>query len=136
MNKQRLLMLALLVCAMLTGIPVSAQTDEPASCPPGSHLFIHKLLATAPVCIPDNAKKIVALDNAAVELLLFTDKEIVGTFDLLKDEMSASLPPLTSSLARIQGIGWPANLELILSLKPDLVAVRGERRSRPLRAVL
>ncbi len=102
--------------------PAATET-APTTCQPGFHRFSHKLLATAPVCIPDNAKRIVALDNSAVELLLYTDKQIVGTFDTYtKDELSAALPPLAPKLAPITGIGWPANLELILSLKPDLIA--------------
>src|SRR5215217_3327700 len=121
LRKSSIVVIAALLLAV--GL-VQAQDATETVCEAGFHLFSHKLLATDPVCIPDNAKKIVALDNSAVELLLFTDKEIVGTFDAFtKDELSASLPALAPKLAPITGIGWPANLELILSLKPDLIAV-------------
>jgi iron complex transport system substrate-binding protein len=120
----RKLSIVVITALLLTVGLVQAQDATETVCEAGFHLFSHKLLATDPVCIPDNAKKIVALDNSAVELLLFTDKEIIGTFDAFtKDELSASLPALAPKLAPITGIGWPANLELILSLKPDLIAV-------------
>ena len=96
--------------------------QDATSCKEGFRLFEHKLLATPPVCIPNDPQRIIALENAAVELLLFTDKEIVGTFDAFtKDELSATLPPLTDKLTPITGIGWPANPELMLTLKPDLI---------------
>ena len=98
---------------------VSAQTTE---CEAGFHLFDHELLATDPVCIPDDAQRIVALENAAAELLLFTDKEIVGTFEVFfNDEMIAALPQLEDEITPIPGMGWPANLELILESAPDLI---------------
>ena len=119
----RKFVLLVILFTLFSANVLQAQDATETVCAPGSHLFSHELLATDPVCIPDNAKRIVALDNSALELLLFTDKEIVGTFDTFtKDELSAMLPPLTSKLAPITGIGWPANLELILSLKPDLIA--------------
>lgn len=113
----------LLFAAISALFAFGAVHAQETTCEEGFHLFEHELLATDPVCIPDNAQRVVALDNAAVELLLFTDKEIVGTFDVFTiDEMSASLPPLADKLAEIPGIGWPANLELILEMQPDLIA--------------
>jgi iron complex transport system substrate-binding protein len=107
------------VCA-LSGVTFAQSTTE---CPAGQHLFSHKLLATDPVCIPDNPQRIVVFENAAAELLLFTDKQIVGTFQqFVKDELTAAIPVLGEKLAPIPGMGWPANLELILSEKPDLIA--------------
>ncbi len=120
MSLRHPLRLVVAICALLAVNTVHAQET---TCEDGFHLFDHELLATDPVCIPDDTQRVVALDNAAVELLLFTDKEIVGTFDAFTiDEMSAALPPLADKLAQITGIGWPANLELILEMQPDLIA--------------
>jgi len=109
--------------ALLTVSVVSAQ-ETAADCEVGFHLFDHELLATEPVCIPDDAQRIVALDSAAVELLLYTDKEIVGTFGaFVKDEFSAMLPIVGEQLTDVPGLDWPVNLELVLGLEPDLIAV-------------
>jgi len=118
--KKQIFTLALLILMMLVA-PVSAQ--ESTECEPGFRLFDHELLATDPVCIPENPQQIASFENAATELLLFTDKEIVGTFGAFtKDEMSASLPALTEKLAPITGFEWPLNLELLLETSPDLIA--------------
>jgi len=91
-------------------------------CEAGFHLFDHEMLATDPVCIPDDAQRIVALDNAAAELMLFTDKEILASFGVFtKDEMTAALPALTDEFADMQTLEWPLNLELLLEMKPDLI---------------
>lgn len=119
MRKWLLLPLIIALTA-LSGVTFAQGTTE---CPAGMHLFDHELLATDPVCIPDNAQRVVVFENAAAELLLFTDKQIVGTFDAFtKDELTAAVPVLADRLAPLPGMGWPANLELILSEKPDLIA--------------
>jgi iron complex transport system substrate-binding protein len=120
MSMRKLFTLIAILSALSFGV---VQAQETTECEPGFRLFDHELLATDPVCIPENPQRIVSLENAATELLLFTDKEIVGTFDAFtKDELSATLPPLADELATIPGIGWPANLELILEMQPDLIA--------------
>lgn len=117
MSIRLLIIIALAACL----IPAAA-AQEAAECEAGFRLFEHELLATDPVCIPENPQRIVALDHSAVELLLFTDKEIAGTFDLfVRDELIGALPALTDELEGIEGIGWPANLEQLLEIGPDLI---------------
>lgn len=111
------------VAALLALLTVSAVHAQSTECEEGFRLFDHELLATDPVCIPENPQRIVSLENAATELLLFTDKEIVGTFQAFtKDELSATLPALESKLEPIPGFDWPINLESLLTISPDLIA--------------
>ncbi len=121
MPKRTLTTLLLTFFALIAIMPAAAQ--EANECEPGFRLFDHELLATDPVCIPENPQRIASFENAATELLLFTDKEIVGTFGAFtKDELSASLPTLADKLAPITGFEWPLNLELLLETSPDLIA--------------
>lgn len=120
-----LLVLFLVVVVMLMFVMDIASVfgQDNTECDAGFRLFDHELLATDPVCIPENPQRILALENAAVELLLYTDKEIVGTFDAFtKDEFSAALPPLADEMEAIPGMAWPVNLELALEWSPDLIA--------------
>lgn len=113
---------SMLFVLLIVVVPAVIAQDA-GECEPGFRLFDHELLATEPVCIPENPVRIVALENAAAELLLFTDKEIVGTFEAFtKAEMSAALPALTDELEPITGFDWPVNLERLLELSPDLIA--------------
>lgn len=115
----RILTVALVLMLSITAV----RAQETTTCEPGFRLFDHELLATDPVCIPENPQRIVSLENAATELLLFTDKEIVGTFQAFtKDELSATLPALESKLQPIPGFDWPVNMENLLTLSPDLIA--------------
>jgi iron complex transport system substrate-binding protein len=121
MNKRISILLFALFSILITALPATAQ--ESTQCEAGFRLFDHELLATDPVCIPEDPHHIASFENAATELLLFTDKEIVATFGAFtKDEMSASLPALTAELEPITGFEWPLNLELLLETSPDLIA--------------
>lgn len=116
-----ILSLSLTLC-ISAALSLSAVQAQETPCEDGFRLFDHEQLATDPVCIPEDAQRIVALDNAAVELLLFTDKEIVAAFGAFTiDELSASLPVLAEKLETVQPLEWPVNLELLLELKPDLI---------------
>lgn len=126
MTKRRALLLFFQMCLVCAMLPVHAQTDEPATatptpCQAGFHQFDHEYLATEPVCIPNHPKRIVALDMAALELLFYTDKEIVGSTQWILDEMSASLPQLRDRLLQITDLGYPVNSEAVLLAKPDLI---------------
>jgi iron complex transport system substrate-binding protein len=119
-RKLHLYALTSFLLLLTSGMVYAQSTTE---CQAGFRLFTHKLLASDPVCIPENPQRIVSLENAATELLLFTDKEIVGTFQVFtKDELSASLPALESKLQAITGFDWPVNLETLLATSPDLIA--------------
>lgn len=95
--------------------------DAP-TCKDGERLFSHKLLETAPLCIPENPQRIVALDIASVELLLMLGKTPVLTSDWLLQEMPLLLPQYAEKLGTITDrVGYPAELEKVALAKPDLI---------------
>jgi iron complex transport system substrate-binding protein len=103
---------------VLGGEEVAAALGE---CEAGFRLFDHEMLATDPVCIPENPQRILALEVSALETVLFTDKELVGTANWLHSEIPLLLPELASALAGIADTGYPANLEVALLAEPDLI---------------
>lgn len=116
-----ILMLALLASVM----PSAAQATT--ECEEGFRLFDHEYLATDPVCIPENPQRVLALEISALEMVLFTDKELVGTANWLHDEVPVLMPELATALEGIADTGYPANLEAALLAEPDLIlAVDGD----------
>jgi iron complex transport system substrate-binding protein len=98
-----------------------------AECEPGFRLFDHEYLAGDPVCIPENPQRILALEISALETVLFTDKELVGTAGWLHDEVPVLMPELAPALEGVADTGYPANLEVALLAEPDLIlAVDGD----------
>ena len=105
--------------------PLAAQ--EAAECEQGYRLFDHEYLAGDPLCIPENPQRILALEISALEMVLFTDKELVGTAGWLHDEVPVLMPELAPALEGIADTGYPANLEVALLAQPDLIlAVDGD----------
>lgn len=92
-----------------------------AQCEPGFRLFDHERLANDPVCIPDNAQRVISLDMPATEFLLLNDIPFVGVFGYAADEISAITPGLADEMADIPRFDWPPNLELVTELNPDLI---------------
>lgn len=114
--------LALLIAGV---VPLSAQDTTP--CKAGFRLFEHEDLATDPVCIPENPQRILALEISALETVLFTDKQLVGTANWLHEEVPVLMPELASALEGVADTGYPANLEVALQTAPDLIlAVDGD----------
>jgi iron complex transport system substrate-binding protein len=112
----------LIVVLLLSLLPFGAHAQE-ETCEEGFRLFDHEYLATDPVCIPENPQNVLALENAAFELLLLSDTGIAGTFQTFtKDEFSATIPALAPEIEPIAGMEWPVNLELALEWQPDLIA--------------
>ncbi len=105
--------------------PLAATERGAANCTAGERLFDHELLATDPICIPENPQRIIALDVASVELTLMTGKTLLATSGWLLSEMPILLPQFADTLAEAEDVGYPANLETILLLKPDLILAVG-----------
>ena len=107
-----------------------AGTDETEAattvgeCEQGFRLLDHEMLATDPVCVPEDPQRVVALDLAIFEVMLLTDQKPVGAGSWLLAGYSNSygyLPPDTEGIA---DVGFPPNLESIAALNPDLIMVR------------
>lgn len=102
-----------------TGTVSSTVTTEP--CKAGFRLFTHELLASEPVCIPIAPQRVVALDIASVELTLLLGKPPVVTGQWMLEELPLLLPQYADVLAKVEGVGYPAELEKVTLAKPDLI---------------
>lgn len=118
---------ALLLVVLVVGI-VPAAAQPAAECEEGYRLFDHEYLASDPVCIPENPQRIVALEMSALEAVLFSGKELVGTAGWLHEEVPVLIPEFADVLAEVADTGYyPANLEATLALAPDIIlAVDGD----------
>jgi|GEM_PF-148317 len=99
-----------------------AETNPAAlDCAEGFRPFDHELLASEPLCLPIAPQRIVALDIASLELALLIGQPPVVTSDWMLQEMPLLLPQYADTLAGIEAVGYPAELEKILLLKPDII---------------
>jgi iron complex transport system substrate-binding protein len=101
-------------------------TAEPAAsangdCEAGFRYVEHEVIVGGSACVPINPERIIALDMASVELLLMIDHPPVGTANWLLEELPLLLPQYAETLSNIPGLGYPAELEKVASLKPDLI---------------
>lgn len=120
-----------LVNTITESLGVTVSNDEQVTagveCEAGFRLFDHEYLAGDPLCIPENPQRILALEISALETVLFTDKELVGTANWLHEEVPVLMPELASALEGIADTGYPANLEVALLTEPDIIlAVDGD----------
>ncbi len=94
-------------------------------CEEGFRFFDHELLATEPLCIPENPERILALDMASVEMTLLTGKNLVGTANWILSELPLLETRFADALESAEDVGYPANLEQTLLLAPDLILAVG-----------
>lgn len=129
-----LLVMLLAGCVMPMSPPAGkataaeAKTETPLAagqaadqCKAGFRLFTHELLATEPVCIPVAPQRVLPLDMAALEALLITNQTPAGTAQWILEELPLLLPQYADRLAPLKGMGYPADLEQVAALKPDLI---------------
>lgn len=95
------------------------------TCEAGFRRFDHALLMSEPVCIPENPKRILALDMASVETALLTGKNLVGSSGWILSELPILEPRFADNLAEVTDVGYPADLEATLGLQPDLILAVG-----------
>lgn len=119
MKFRKLFLLLVMAFASVSFMAVNAQ-DE-AKCEAGFRLFDHERLATDPVCVPENAQRVISLDMPATEFLLLNDIPFVGVFGYAADEIAAITPGLAERFEGIPTFDWPPNLELVTELQPDLI---------------
>lgn len=90
-------------------------------CEEGFRLFDHELLVTDPVCIPTAPQRVLPLDMTALELMLITNQTPLGTAQWILDELPILLPEYADALTPLPGFGYPADLEQVAALQPDLI---------------
>lgn len=107
-----------------TGAPAAAQAAG-QSCQAGFRRFDHELLATDPICIAENPQRIIALDMASVEMTLLSEKTLLATSDWILSELPLLAPQFAPALEAVEDVGYPANLEKVALLKPDVILAVG-----------
>ena len=114
--------------------PTAAEPDENAEspaaeeaaageCDEGFRLFDHEILATDPVCIPENPERVAFIGRTLnLGLALGVDSVV---FDLYVERLVEDFPDAIdeADLANMIDIGWPGepNLEVLLQADPDLI---------------
>ncbi|MFP4322944.1 MAG: ABC transporter substrate-binding protein [Anaerolineales bacterium] len=119
MSIRKLSLLVAFGLLLVSLAPLRAQDD--ASCPEGERFFAHELLATDPVCIPDEPLRILTLEPYSFEALYTLGVPQAGTMTLAKEFFTQNFPEYTDDVDGIAEVGFPPNLELILALEPDLI---------------
>jgi iron complex transport system substrate-binding protein len=116
----RIIALVLIVALLLTSLaPMAAQNDTP--CEDGFRLFEHELLATDPVCIPEQPERIVALES--FEVLLSLDYPPVAAVTSFLENHVINFPTLAEEVDDIEGLGTlrTPNAEVLIAANPDLI---------------
>ncbi|MEM8533957.1 MAG: iron-siderophore ABC transporter substrate-binding protein [Chloroflexota bacterium] len=107
-----------------------APTDEAEAgaaateCEEGFRLFDHELLETDAVCIPESPERIAALAPAPFEIMLAIGEDVpVGAVSYLESIYQRNFPYTDERAAEVEFVGFPANLEAVLALEPDLIVM-------------
>ncbi|MEL6406966.1 MAG: ABC transporter substrate-binding protein [Chloroflexota bacterium] len=117
MTYGRVSILMLLALLLLSVGPLAAQDTE---CEEGFRFFENELLAHDPLCIPENPERIVTLNSRDFDLLLATGSEPIGAVGYLESIYERNFPYMVEDTS-VTYVGFPANLELVLELEPDLI---------------
>lgn len=123
MNTQTIRLLFITTMALLfTPLSHAQKSDNEDNCNTTTHrMFKHQLLIGDPVCLPKKIKRVVVLEIGAAEFSVLTGKKIVGAPGWLLSEMSVFQPSWKAKNPNVQDVGSPANLEKIITLKPDVI---------------
>ena len=93
-------------------------------CEEGFRLFDHELLETDAVCIPESPERIAALAPAPFEIMLAIGEDVpVGAVSYLESIYQRNFPYTNERAAEVEFVGFPANLEAVLALEPDLIVM-------------
>ncbi|MEM9777226.1 MAG: ABC transporter substrate-binding protein, partial [Chloroflexota bacterium] len=104
------------------GLATPCEDSATVECEAGQRLFDNELLATDPVCIPENPQRIVALAPAPFEVMLaLGETPPVGAIGYLESIYQRNFPYTNDTAAEVTFVGFPANLELVVELEPDLI---------------
>jgi iron complex transport system substrate-binding protein len=99
----------------------TAAGEATSECDAGFRLFDHELLVGEPLCIPAAPQRVLPLDMAALEVLMLTGQTPVGTGEWMLQELPLLLPQYADQYATFEGLGYPAELEKVAALQPDLI---------------
>lgn len=119
--KFRNLSILTLVVLLLSVVPLMAQ--DATDCEDGFRLFDHELLATDPVCIPDEPQRIITLGMPSFETLMSYGIQPLASPSPYLQNYALNFPALADDLEGIQDLGSLAfaNIEAIIAAEPDLI---------------
>ncbi|MFW5709338.1 MAG: iron-siderophore ABC transporter substrate-binding protein [Chloroflexota bacterium] len=122
MQYRQFTILPLLALLLVSIVPLAAQ-DEATECEDGFRLFDHELLATDPVCIPDDPQRIITLGMPSFETLMSYGIQPLASPSPYLQNYALNFPPLADDLEGIQDLGSLAfaNIEAIIEAEPDLI---------------
>ena len=110
--------------------PTNGSGIEQASgdCEEGFRLFDHELLATEPVCVPEEPQRVAMLETIGTELMFTLDMQPVVQPQSYTDQLLGNFPEmeqqLTNFFGDIPGLSYAEpNLEIIAQGQPDLIVV-------------
>jgi iron complex transport system substrate-binding protein len=127
MKVRMLCVIVLVALALVSVVPLAAQTPE---CEPGFRLFDHELLATNPVCIPEQPQRIIALERLSFETLMSVDHPPLATSSGYLENFVIDFPAIADRVEGIENVGTTdetPNFEALLALQPDLIFGSGPR---------
>lgn len=106
-------------------------TAQESVCDTGFRLFDHERLATEPVCIPQEAQRIVTLDGLSFETLMVLEQPPVAAPASYLRNFPMNYPTLASQIADIENLGnlSVASAEAIIAAAPDLIIGSDTRQS-------
>ncbi|MEM9776479.1 MAG: ABC transporter substrate-binding protein [Chloroflexota bacterium] len=95
-------------------------------CDAGFRLFDHELLATDPVCVPENPEEIAMIETFGIEAMLLLDQPPVVQMGPYLDQLSGNFPDLAPQIESVFGslpdAGYfPPNFEVMIEAQPDLI---------------
>lgn len=113
---------------------VAAPTNMPGSeqasgdCEEGFRLFDHELLATDPLCVPEEPQRVAMLETIGTELMFTLDMQPVVQPQSYTEQLLGNFPEMKQQLTNffedIPGLSYAEpNLEIIAQGQPDLIVV-------------
>lgn len=100
------------------------QGAQPTDCSLGSRRFEHPHLVGGPVCLPERAARIVALDPFTFEAMVAVGAPVVATRETYVDELLKHSPSFESQLEDVRRLGIEFDIEALVQSRPDVILCR------------
>ncbi|MEO1287630.1 MAG: iron-siderophore ABC transporter substrate-binding protein [Chloroflexota bacterium] len=117
--KRFMLLLILLTLLM----PLTVLSQDNTTCEDGFRLFDQELLATDPICVPENPERVISLDALSFDLMLASGQRPVGAVGYLDIVVRSNFPYLADQIDGLANMGFPPTVESVLEAEPDLIII-------------
>lgn len=101
--KRFMLLLILLTLLM----PLTVLSQDNTTCEDGFRLFDQELLATDPICVPENPERVISLDALSFDLMLASGQRPVGAVGYLDIVVRSNFPYLADQIDGIANMDFP-----------------------------